>query len=359
MGLNKTLDNGEAGGKLCEHALNCNLDIRKFIGAVDTVGEESLTDYLVWQWHEGPLKVIPFSRNYENKTSGADLEIIFIVDAKSIKKPLAIQAKKFSRDTQKNFIRDSLMYGREGGEKAYGQQFEKLQEYCDKGRNKDQVDRLPLYLIYADPVSSDYINQTKCPLSNCTLEESNNIGAFVIMIEPLQNLRIKYWNNEDNCINKDDNNHKVSLSEVLEHSFPLHNLFCNLGPDSNGGNGGNGPDGTPPPHKPNNLDNQSQYEKFQVKFQDTIPMPEYIDKLQQPNADLDQIRDEYFPNGGEPAFVAIYDLRNNSDWGKTNEKQGFNSPNTGIEKKIIFHDNNNFFPEFILKNAPTKEEVMS
>ncbi|MDF8327515.1 hypothetical protein P5G63_03015 [Aeromonas salmonicida] len=55
-------------------------EVKEFILNVDNVGEESITDFLLWKWalidkKFKSIKVSSFTRHQESKVSGADFEM--------------------------------------------------------------------------------------------------------------------------------------------------------------------------------------------------------------------------------------------------------------------------------------------
>ncbi len=78
-------------------------NVWEFIDYVNNVGEESITDYLVWQWKKlnaqfNYINVVKHSKQYEHKTSGADfeLELWMLLQNKSFS--FVFQAKKLLRE---------------------------------------------------------------------------------------------------------------------------------------------------------------------------------------------------------------------------------------------------------------------
>ncbi len=85
---------------LCQSNKAISKEVKNFILNVGDIKEESITDYLVWKWKEidnkfNVINVSTFTRNEENKVSGADFEMEIWVVGKTKKYPLVIQAKKF------------------------------------------------------------------------------------------------------------------------------------------------------------------------------------------------------------------------------------------------------------------------
>lgn len=85
---------------LCERNKAIGLQVRDFILNVPNAKEESITDYLVWQWglldsRFRYIKVKTFTRQEENTSTGADFELELWVVGKTKFLPLLFQAKKF------------------------------------------------------------------------------------------------------------------------------------------------------------------------------------------------------------------------------------------------------------------------
>jgi len=65
---------------ICEENRALENQVWEFIEYVDDVEEESITDYLVWQWRKlndrfNYLSVAKHTKQKENPTSGADFEL--------------------------------------------------------------------------------------------------------------------------------------------------------------------------------------------------------------------------------------------------------------------------------------------
>ncbi len=83
---------------LCFEHLKLDDITAEFVYNVPTVGEESITDWLIWNWRvisnnfkSTKLITIPFNKK-EEVSNGADLELWILTRTKAI--PLIFQAKK-------------------------------------------------------------------------------------------------------------------------------------------------------------------------------------------------------------------------------------------------------------------------
>jgi len=93
--------------ELCDKNIEISKSICEFINYVPDVGEESITDYLVWQWRKldsrfNYLSVAKFTKEVENKTTGADFELELWIISKRFPLPFVIQAKKIIPDFNVN-----------------------------------------------------------------------------------------------------------------------------------------------------------------------------------------------------------------------------------------------------------------
>ena len=85
---------------LCEEGKRISKEVSGFIGNVSEVKEESITDYLIWKWRElnsrlNFIDVSAFTKEEENKRTGADFELELWLVQRGQAVPLLIQAKKF------------------------------------------------------------------------------------------------------------------------------------------------------------------------------------------------------------------------------------------------------------------------
>ena len=82
----------------CTENIRLGNEVYDFIDFVNDVGEESITDYLVWQWRKlnkkfNYLTVNKHTRHFENKESGADFELELWILTKRNNISFVFQAK--------------------------------------------------------------------------------------------------------------------------------------------------------------------------------------------------------------------------------------------------------------------------
>ena len=88
---------------LCQSHINLSIEVSQFLSNCTDVKEESVTDYLVWKWSEldkrfKHININTFTRQEENKTTGADYELELWLIGRVFSFPLVIQAKKFIKN---------------------------------------------------------------------------------------------------------------------------------------------------------------------------------------------------------------------------------------------------------------------
>ncbi|MBU0558176.1 MAG: hypothetical protein KJ799_03645 [Bacteroidetes bacterium] len=189
--------------EICDNNKIISKSVLEFIQFVPDVNEESITDYLVWQWRKldkrfNYLNIEKYSKEDENKKTGADfeLELWLIKDNKPI--PFVVQAKKFIKDY--NSYCSKLNYKT----KAKKRQIYILSNYAKTEK------RLPFYLIYSKP---DKDTRIICGgmKNNLFEEETSLYFADAYVIEQMS---------------KDYKNKKLSKNEILEQSNSFCCLFC-------------------------------------------------------------------------------------------------------------------------------------
>ena len=181
----------------CNENIKLGNEVYDFIDYVNDVGEESITDYLVWQWRKlnkkfNFLNVEKHTRHFENKVSGADFELELWILTKSNNLSFVFQAKKIIPDY--NAYCSKLNY-RNGGNR----QIDVLINYA-KTKNK-----LPFYLFFS-PVDED-----TSPMCNHMINKTALFMADAYTIDDIT----------QKCKNK-----KLSKNTILEKTNPFHCLFC-------------------------------------------------------------------------------------------------------------------------------------
>jgi hypothetical protein len=279
-----------------------NNEIKSFISEVQEIGEESISDYLVWKWRtmETPLKVIPFSRHYESSRSGADIELIFLLDDIYMRKPLVIQAKKIFTDTNKDIASQMIMYGKKKGRTVRGLQKKTLKKYCE-----EKTKKIPLYMFYSNPTTEVIIENPKCPSNECGWQSDvNELGVFVSRLPSVEKLIKVSGKTKSNH----DKYEKITLEDLLKNSFPMHKIFCRdnkLRDDEDSESSGRS-NPKQPPH-PNNNPSQN-FKKFLKEFNEKVKIPDYVKELIEGNNSVESIAKNYFGDGIMPKWIAIYDL---------------------------------------------------
>lgn len=124
----------------CTTSITLCENLYEFMTHVPDVKEESITDYLVWQWRRLDTRfryvsVNTFNRMVEHSTTGADFEFELWLIGSRTSIPLLFQAKKFIKPYN-SYVRQ-LQYP-DGTQ----EQLKKLLDYAKKNR------RIPLYAIY-------------------------------------------------------------------------------------------------------------------------------------------------------------------------------------------------------------------
>lgn len=248
---------------LCQNNKAISKEVKNFILNVGDIKEESITDYLVWKWKEidkkfNVINVSTFTRNEENKITGADFEMEIWVVGNTKKYPLVIQAKKFIKPYD-SYV-SKLNYP-----KNNKQQMTKLLEYA-KNKNK-----IPFYMIYSLP--------DKATKSMCKNNDVDECGVFLIHANIAKEFSDK------------KHGKKVSKNNILEKSNPFHCIFCC--PLSRG------------------EEYFSHY--YNIENDSEIDTPEYVNYLLNTHpAELDDIKIKLLISEYQLTdykYVAVYDMR--------------------------------------------------
>ncbi|HEH9400315.1 TPA: hypothetical protein SIA35_002330 [Aeromonas sobria] len=173
-------------------------EVKEFILNVDNVGEESITDFLLWKWalidkKFKSIKVSSFTRHQESKVSGADFEMEVWLVGSTLSYPLVFQAKKFVK--QHDAYVNKLNYP-----KNTKSQMKTLLAYANSNG------KIPFYAFYSIP---DEKTKTMC-LRN----DISDCGVFMAHAKVVENFA--------------DGKHggKVSKNDLLKVSNPFHCMFC-------------------------------------------------------------------------------------------------------------------------------------
>lgn len=202
---------------LCKKMKLIDNTLGKYIKYVPNVGEESITDWLVWKWKElnssfnfvTNLK-LEESKKKESKT-GADLYMELWVVKNKVSLPIIIQAKKIFKNynSEKMFYSKKILY--KSGKKPTSPNPDTRSYQIDLLINSAKKDsKLPLYLFYGDNTTNKY---TMCNNYDWVKNISKHI--FFSDAELLRkNLFTK-------CKTTD-----IKREEILNNSLPFECLFC-------------------------------------------------------------------------------------------------------------------------------------
>ncbi len=188
---------------ICESNQTVSLQVLKFMRHVHDVKEESITDYLAWQWRELDerfhfLTMRTFNHDEESSLTGADFDLELWLVGRKIHVCLAVQAKKFIKQYD-SYVR-RLNYP--NGSKR---QMNTLLNYASTSN------KLPFYFICSIPEASSSFM--------CSAAGNPDCGVFMadarVMEEFADGKRGK----------------RVSRDDILAASNPFHGMFCcPLGP---------------------------------------------------------------------------------------------------------------------------------
>lgn len=181
----------------CEDHKAISSNVADFLSNVNSVNEESITDYLLWQWRSvdktfKTINVSSFTKQHESKVSGADFEMELWVIGQKNYYSLVFQAKKLMK-TYNSYV-NKLNYPNNTGK-----QLKKLLHYA-KTNNK-----IPFYAFYSLP---DISIKTMC------YKNVNRTGVFMAHAKEVQKFANKSYGN------------KVSKHQLLAKSNPFHCMFC-------------------------------------------------------------------------------------------------------------------------------------
>lgn len=173
----------------CEILKNVSCYVRKWIDKQPTVGEESLTDWLLMEISDKIKRIVyqPFTRHEEARVTGADWEWWFLYPHIAYK--FRVQAKKTYPNN----------YGSLNYTNKYGKQIDKL---IDDARNKNFI---PLYAFYTND-----INITACQNDikdeGVYLANAMELNEGLIIPTPIKK--------------------KLINDDILKYSVPLSCILC-------------------------------------------------------------------------------------------------------------------------------------
>lgn len=172
--------------------------VKQFIEHVADVKEESITDYLVWQWdlldaRFSYIQATPFNHHQESTVTGADFDLELWLVGRTRHFSLAVQAKKFIRQYD-GYVR-KLRYP--GNTKS---QMDRLLTYAAANN------RLAFYFIYTVPEAST--------ASACFNKDDAGCGVFMADAYTLEDYA-------DGL-----NGQRISRDRLVSESLPFHCMFC-------------------------------------------------------------------------------------------------------------------------------------
>lgn len=182
----------------CASIRQVSVELDQFIANVKDVKEESITDYLVWRWREADrrfnfLNVETFTREEENKKTGADFELELWLVNRTFNIKLLFQAKKAFR--QNDAYRTKLNYPNKTQA-----QLKKLIAYAHAKGSR------PFYIFYTAATPSAG--------SMCGQHSGNDATLFIASASRVKELA--------------DGIHgsAISKSDILRLCTPFHCMLC-------------------------------------------------------------------------------------------------------------------------------------
>ena len=282
----------------CRQMLELSHKICDFIENGENVGEESLTDYLIWKLKKVNLqynffRCIKFTRSKENKI-GADFELIFHFIDRNNNQDISfvIQAKKLFRNSGKKTVFENDGYC---GKLKYPEntcnQLNTLLCHCEKNR------KFPFYLFYTQ---LDKRTQVKCEYIPW-----NIIKSCIVLVDAysIKNIVETLCNG---C-GRNSNRYNLKKEEIIKEGNPFCCLFCC--PLARGTNPG------PIEHLLNYLESYYPNLFKERKAEEYInAIPEYVEKILDNKLSFEDLK-KYgllrFDNGREILTyrgIAIFDL---------------------------------------------------
>jgi hypothetical protein len=183
---------------LCESNKAVSLAIKSFMLNVPGVKEESITDYLVWKWHELDarfkyINISIFTRQEESTTTGADFELELWLVGRKFHFPLIFQAKKFVKQNDSYVAKLNYPNGTQS-------QLKMLLAYAKANK------KLPFYAFYSIP---DENTKTMCG--------AHDVSGTSIFMADIYTVK-KF---ADGMHGK-----RISKNKILKESNPFHCMFC-------------------------------------------------------------------------------------------------------------------------------------
>lgn len=184
---------------ICSSVRLLEKQIFDYLTEVPSAGEESITDYLAWQWSkiDRRFKFVNFethTRQMEGTTSGADFSMDLWLVGRRFTIPILVQAKKFVHEHDNYRSRFRYPAGTRG-------QLRLLMEYSRENQ------RFPLYAIYS-PVEA----------FSCCKTKSQHVGVHLLsprVVRTFSSRRLRS---------------PLSLTTILSAAAPMFTFFCCLDP---------------------------------------------------------------------------------------------------------------------------------
>jgi len=179
---------------LCQIHTDIEQEVIDFMDQVRRVGEESITDFLLWRWAQANssfkhFNVKTFTKAQENTISGADFELKLWVLTKFGSFSMAFQAKKISKSF--DGYHSKINYK---SKKAKYKQIDVLLNYA----KSSTYPVIPLYCFYS---KSDSI--------------SHHLGGIFVTSASY----IKYLSNKPKST-------RIPRRQLLGPHYPFHAFFC-------------------------------------------------------------------------------------------------------------------------------------
>lgn len=176
----------------CKHFSSASSYVSRWIAAQPTVGEESITDWLLYELSRNipPLKYKKFTKHQEAQVTGADWEWWFVGAKQSLR--LRIQAKKLKSGVD-NY--PSLAYSN-----AHGLQIEKLLTDASK------ANALAFYAFYSAPLSSNFL---------CRSNRSIHAAAPAVLLASAKTLEANFVNPARRFVSETDIANQCNPYECL------------------------------------------------------------------------------------------------------------------------------------------------
>lgn len=194
----------------CLESKKISQKIFDFMIHVPKVQEESITDYLLWQWSviDKKMKYNLYNKTEESK-NGADFSLELWIIKSSYAIPLLIQAKKMKSD-EKKLCAESINYN---VYKPGDRQYDKLITTARKEK------KIPLYLFYALP---DNKTMSNCKICGVESYKDNSVLYF------LSAFSIKSLGK---CYKKTSSTKRATIdhltkNDILDNAINMCCLYC-------------------------------------------------------------------------------------------------------------------------------------